>query len=76
MTIPGLIDMKGAHHKLVVWLKRMDQEKPEFKGPFLTLTERESKSLEARLTHKELTTRMADRAILLGVSVSQGSQTK
>ena len=68
MTIPGVIDIRKVHDRLSDWLKRMDQENLNPKDIFVTLTERDAKSWEARLRHMDVAARVADRAILLGGS--------
>ena len=65
MTIPGVIDIKKVHDRLSDWLKRMDQENLSPNDLFVTLTERDAKSWEARLRHMDVAARVADRAILL-----------
>ena len=66
MTIPGVIDIRKVHDGLSDWLKRMDQENLNPNDLFVTLSERDAKSWEARLRHMDGAARVADRAILLG----------
>ena len=68
MTIPGVIDIRKVHDRLSDWLKRMDQENLSPNDLFVTLSERDAKSWEARLRHMDGAARVADRAILLGGS--------
>ena len=53
MTIPDDIDIKKVHDRLSDWLKRMDQENLNPNGIFVTLSERDAKSWEARLRHMD-----------------------
>ena len=66
MTIPDVIDIRKVHDRLADWLKRMDQENLNPNDLFVTLTERDAKSWEARLRHMDVAARVADRATLLG----------
>jgi hypothetical protein len=65
MMIPSDIAIKEIHGRLSEWLKRTDREGLSSIDLFLTQTEGDARSWEARLRHMDIAARIADRAILI-----------